>query len=373
MKHAKNLVGCNYRLIIYMKILHITPHLGGGIGKVLSELVKQSIKTNDVNHIEHHIEHQIMCLEQPEKLQFIEEINKYGKKVIICPSIQEQIYLINDADIVQLELFDSHGINKGKSQSIKYLHDSNSPLNNLPIRFIIWYHNNGLYDKFLPYELVEKSHKFLFTSQCSFENKRLITKFESKINESNLNTVFASGGFNNIPFTEVLYDSSARFCCFKQLNPAKLHPDIDSYLKCLHSNYKIKIFENFVPDIIEELKSTNVVIYLLNPKHFGCSENLLLECMAMGIIPIVFNNPAERYIVENGKTGFIVNDITEFKNVICFLYKNMSERYKIGLNAAKSVRERFSVKKTEDGLNHHYNELMQINKEKIDFSLIQFN
>ncbi len=125
--------------------------------------------------------------------------------------------MIESSDIVQIELFDSHGKNKGNSPTVKYLKDSNSPLNNLQTRIVVWYHNNGLYDNFLQDEIVEKSHKFLFTSQCSFENKRLITKFEDKIKERNLDTVFASGGFNDVPLTDELYNNSAKFCCFKHL------------------------------------------------------------------------------------------------------------------------------------------------------------
>lgn len=345
-----------------VQILHITPHLGGGIGKVLSELVKQSVKTKDVNNIEH----KIICLEQPEKLNFINEINNVVKScVTICPSFKEQEKLINESDIIQIELFDSHGKNKGNSSIVKYLKNQYSPLNNLKTRTIIWYHNNGLYDKFLTNDIIDKCNVFLFTSPCSYESKNLMQKLENKIKENNLDCVFASGGFNDIQFTDVLNDSSTKFCCFKQLNPAKLHPKTNEYLKQLYFSYNISIFENFVPDIIKELKSTNVVIYLLNPKHFGCSENLLLECMSMGIIPIVFNNPAERYIVENNKTGFIVNDIAEFKNIIYFLSKNISERQKIGLNAAKTVREKFSVEKTEAGLNYHYNKLMNVSKKLV--------
>lgn len=374
------------------KILHITPHLGGGIGKVLYGLVKQSIKTKSKNKIEH----QIICLEQPEKLQFIDKINECNKnividdeknvdekRVVICPSTEEQEYLINNADIIQLELFDSR-----RQTLIKYLQNSNSSLNNLPIRLVTWYHNNGLYDNFLPYELVEKSHTFLFTSPCSFENKKLTTHFKDKIEEGNLNAVFSSGGFEDILHTSVGFNKYPLLIgCFKHLNPTKLHPDIDKYLKSLYvveqtnepSNFKhtihpnIKIFKNFVPNIIDELKSINVIAYLLNPTHFGCSENLLLECMAMGIVPIVMNNPPEKYIVENEKNGLIINDINEFKDAIKFLHENPFERREIGLNASKSVRERFSIEKTEFELNYHYNRLLSRNKEKINLSSICYD
>ncbi len=348
-----------------IKILHITPHLGGGVGKVLNGIVKQSTRSKN----KYHIEHRIICLEQPERLQFINDISK---NIIICPSIQEQNNLINNADIIQLELFDSK-----KPTLIRYLQDLKSPLNILPIRLIIWYHNNGLYDNFLPDKLIKKSHIFLFTSQCSFQNKSLISDFKNKITKNNLDDVFSSGGFENIPEISVLSkEYNMSIGCFKHLNPNKIHPDIDKYLKSIENNkliYNLKIFETFTPNIIEELKSINIILYLLHPLHYGCSENLLLECMAMGIVPIVLDNPAEKYIIENGKTGLIIKDIEDFKCAIKFLYENPLKRQEIGLNASRSIRKRFSIEKTESKLNYHYNRLMKIDKEIIKFNLIQYN
>lgn len=347
-----------------MKILHITPHIGGGIGKVLSGIVKQS-KTQD----KYNITHQIICLEKPDKLQFITEINNYGKNVIICPSLMEQENLIKNADIIQLELFDSR-----RPTMIRYL--QNSLLNKLPIRLIVWYHNNGLYDNFLPDDLVKYSHIFLFTSPCSFQNKRLITKFKNKINENNLSTVFSSGGFETIPETLIISKNHPTIIgYFKHLNPAKLFSNIDEFIYLnnkLYPNEKLRIFENFIPDIIKELKHINVIAYLLHPFHFGCSENLLLECMAMGIVPIVLDNPAEQYIVRNYITGLIIKNINDFENAIKFLYETPEIRQELGLNAARDIRERFSIEKTEFKLNQQYNKLIKIDKEIINLNLIDW-
>ncbi|WDC83278.1 hypothetical protein PL321_10865 [Caloramator sp. mosi_1] len=50
-----------------LKILHITPHMGGGVGKVISELITLS-KEN--------ISHKIVLLEKPEKINKINKLKK---------------------------------------------------------------------------------------------------------------------------------------------------------------------------------------------------------------------------------------------------------------------------------------------------------
>ena len=49
-----------------IKILHITTHMGGGVGKVISDLA-----VHDTQYT-----HSILLLEEPEKKQFIDKCNK---------------------------------------------------------------------------------------------------------------------------------------------------------------------------------------------------------------------------------------------------------------------------------------------------------
>jgi len=78
-------------------VLHITAHLGGGVGKVLSRLVEESNKARDG------ILHTIVALEVLEKSQFADHLTAHGGKLIVCPSREELNRLVSSADIVQLE------------------------------------------------------------------------------------------------------------------------------------------------------------------------------------------------------------------------------------------------------------------------------
>ncbi|MBU0777708.1 glycosyltransferase [Patescibacteria group bacterium] len=358
------------------KILHITPHLGGGVGKILSSLIEQSIISNS------YFKHIIVCLEESKKNQFENKIRKCGGKVIIQPSINELEKLIKDADIIQLEWWNHPA-------TIEYL----CRMSISPIRLLIWYHNSGLHNPIVPKKLILASHVFLFTSECSLENKEIVNLIPKFNGYSNV--VYSSGGFKELPEPnnkDINNNEDILVGYIGSTNFSKLHPEYVNYLSKIDiPNFKVKIigdvknkdilnkqcenigninlieFTDYVQDIVSELKNINVLAYILNPKHYGTTENALLESMSMGIVPVVLNNPAEKYIVDNNVNGFIVNSKEEFKNIIKWLYENPIERQKIGKQAAKSVRKRFSIENTESELNIHYQNILQIKKKKIDF------
>lgn len=357
-----------------MRVLHITAHLGGGVGKVLSGLVTQaSISGSGVKHI-------IVCLEKPEKNQFVDKVRESGGEVIVCPSTDNLEKLMEDSDIVQLEWWNHPA-------TIRCLCSLSIP----PIRLLSWSHVSGLHTPIIPKQLILASHVFLFTSKCSFESKEvmgLIPEYEDR-----LGVISSSGGFPGLPQPRDEINKGISVGYFGSMNFAKLHPRYIDYLSAVDiPEFKVKIigdlhnqdtlnqqcdamgkagmleFTGFVPDVVDELDSINVLAYLLNPEHYGTTENALLEAMAMGIVPIVLDNPAERQIIDDHNTGLIVHSPDEFTDAIQWLSKNPDERQRLGIQAAKSVRERFSVEKMEASLNEYYRKIISMEKRTIDFT-----
>ncbi len=344
-----------------IQILHLTPHLGGGIGKALSNLVIESIKSKS------EFEHIVICLEKPEKRQFIEDIIKNNGKVIIHPSRNEFINLIEKTDIIQLNFTNNPVI-------FKYLCTMDIP----PIRLLTWSHNNNLYNPTIPQELITESHIFLFTSPCSLEKFR---------NYENVSAVFSSGGFENLPvYCNPTHELKVGY--FGETIFSKLHPEYADYINAVNiPNFKVKMmgndtykdilekqsdkfeFKGYVEDIVKELSSINVLAYLLNPEHYGTAENALIEAMAMGIVPIVLNNPPESYIID-GSNGIIVSSPEEFVLTIEYLNENPIERQKKGFKASQYVRENFSIEKTEQSMNEYYKKCLTMEKRIIDFRKI---
>jgi glycosyltransferase involved in cell wall biosynthesis len=356
-----------------MKILHITPHLGGGMGKFLSGIIKQA-KICDISDISDN-EHIIVCLDKPEKMQHINKIRQYDGKVIECPTKNELEDLMKKSDIVQLEYINNPII-------FKYLCMMDIP----PIRIVVLSHNNGIFNPIIPKEFIENSHKFIITSPCSWE-----TLSNTYNHNEDIGCIYSSGGFEEFPFP-VIYrkiDEKMSVGYFGSTIFSKMHPYYADYINEIDiPNFKVKIigdlhnkeilekqsyrfeFKGFVPDIYSELKSINVLAYILNPEHYGTTENALIESMSIGIVPIVLSNLPEMSIVENNVTGFIVNSSIEFAEIIEYLNNNSDEIIRLGLNAMKSTREKFSIEKTESNLNNYYIKALLMEKRKIDFKQI---
>lgn len=359
-----------------ISVLHITPHLGGGVGKALSSLVLESMKSGRQFH------HVIVCLEQPEKAQFLDKIALYGAQVVICPSVFELNQLVSNADVVQLEWWNH-------PETIKCL----CHLSHNSIRLIVWCHVSGLHNPVIPSKLVEASHKFLFTSPCSLKADNIASLCESQ--NSKLGVVSSGGGFDELPNPSPCIDSRISVGYIGSLNFSKLHPKFTTYLASVDlPDFEVRVigepinrdvlesqcielgiggrlnFRGYSANIVSELEKINVLAYLLNPMHYGTAENALLEAMAMGIVPIVLDNLAESSIVENFVNGFVVHSPEDFANTVKWLSENPEQRRGIGLQSAKLTREKYSAEKMYKAFCRFYEEILHQKKRKINFQKI---
>jgi hypothetical protein len=116
------------------------------------------------------------------------------------------------------------------------------------------------------------------------------------------------------------------------------------------------------------LPSFDLFIYLLNPTHYGTTENALLEAMACGAVPIVLNNPVESGIVQHGVTGFVVEGPETFAATVRYLLDHPEERQRIGEAGAQAVRRDYSVAQSAGKLADLYRAVMKSEKKTLDFS-----
>jgi len=355
-------------------VLHITAHLGGGVGKALSGLVLQaaSAKSN--------VKHTVITLEKQEKSQFIDLIKECGCEVDVCPKPERISELIMTADVLQLEWW-NHPV------TINALCSQPLP----PMRLLVWSHVSGLFNPIIPSGLLLAAHKFLFTSACSFEAREV----KSLPNEvtARMDVVSSSGGFDGLPQPGTQVNRKLVVGYIGSLNFSKLHPRYVDFLSAVNiPNFCVRLigdvtnsdvlemqckragklgmldFRGYTNSIASELASINVLAYLLNPEHYGTTENALIEAMAMGIVPIVLDNPAERQIVENHRTGLVVSTPKEFAEAVSWLSRNPTKRHMIGRQAAETVRSKFSANKTVTSLNDHYRKLLSVSKQRISFT-----
>lgn len=359
-----------------MQVLHLTAHMGGGVGKALSGLVAQASVSSAG------VQHSIVCLEEPDKTQFVDAVRSCGGEVIVLPRDDELRNLVLDADIVQLEWWNHPA-------TIRAL----CSLENLPIRLLTWSHVSGLHNPIIPRKLILASHLFLFTSACSLEGEGVKSLLPELVGR--LGVVPSSGGFSGFPAMHRHAENCISVGYVGSLNFAKLHPGYVDYVAAVglpgfrvamigdrtnmdFLNHRCESlgkpgmleFRGYSTNVVSELATINVLAYLLNPEHYGTAENALLEAMAMGVVPVVLDNPAERQIVDNHLTGLIVHSPSEFAQAIRWLSENPRERQRLAYQAARSVRQRFSAERMEASLNSHYRKVLSMDRKAIAFTEI---
>lgn len=356
-----------------IKVLHVTAHLGGGVGRVLSSIA-QFRKEKGLP-----LEEKFICLEQPENNQFISVLQKAGIEVIIAPDCQETDKLVASADIIQLEWW-HHPL----------LAEWMSKREQLQSRLVVWSHISGLHYPAIPEEFLSLPHKFLFTTPVSQHIPHLSKKIQSMRNNT-VGVVHSSGGFDDFPIVQ--RDSQKKTLRYGYLgtyNFAKLHPDILEFLQaCTTPSFHVNFYGDYLSNkqLVSSVKTQrldkyiqlngythnpsdvlndmDVFIYLLNPTHYGSTENALLEAMACGVVPIVLNNKIESSIVQHKRTGLIIDSPKTFADAINYLHNNPEARYKLSRECCHDVRKRFSLEKTERQLREHYIAVM--NQDKKDF------
>ncbi len=357
-----------------IRVLHITAHLGGGVGKVLSRLVEESARSRDG------VRHTIAALEAPEKFQFADHVRAHGGKLLICPSQEELTEHIAQADVVQLEWWHHPAV-------AAWLGSGKLPA----MRLIVWSHVSGLHVPELTLAFVAAPARFLFSSPCSWSHPRLAA-LDGEI-QQRVDAVFSSGGFDDLPPPpERAYGGSLRVGYLGTLNFAKLHPRLLDFVSAVEQpDFRLALvgdpttgtalleeaarrglsdrleLRGYRTNVAAELAGFDVLAYLLNPLHYGTTENALLEAMAMGVVPVVLNNPAERHLVRHDETGLVVNGPAEFAVALERLAVQPDERLRLSLAASRDVRERFAASRTSVSLLGHYRAALRDEKRTWDF------
>lgn len=352
----------------YANILHLTTHLGGGVGKVVLNYLKKSKNHSKFIH----------------SIASLDYINEQAKEILndIGVDYKDKLYL----DFFGL-------IQTIKKYDIVLIHWWNHPLMyeflvkySLPkSRIIFWSHISGLYEPSNFTEpLFDYADKFVFTTPISFNTK--IVQNLSDTKKAKLDFIWSSGGFEHIRNIKYKKHTNFNVGYLGTVDYSKLHKDfleisnsIDinniKFIVC-GGNDEIRIkeeskkngiekkfyFVGKVDNIIKYLSLFDVFGYPLSPYHFGTCDQALAEAMACGIVPVVFNNPMESYMVEHNKTGLVVNNHQEYKEAIEKLYNNKEFRCALSRNAKKEAFKRFSLNKMVKEWEKVFDECMLVEK-----------
>lgn len=352
------------------KILHITPHFGGGVGSTVLNYLSEASGSG-------FFEHKAVCLDYAN--QYAKEIAKNaGFELLDDMSNKkpELLSLIDDADVVLIHWW-NHPL------LYDFLVREKLPKS----RVIVWslitgsLPPNNFTDKIFKYPDI-----FVFSTPLSYNVKDVqsLSDEQKKI----LRVVWATGTIDRVSGLKLKKHDGFNIGYIGTVDYAKMHPDflsICSKVNIPNVNFIVvggpnesqpkreakdsgleKKF-NFTGFVQEEkkweyLSLFDVFGYPLAPHHYGSCDLALQEAMAAGVVPVVLNNPMESYIVKDGVTGVVVKDKDEYVRALQDLYHNPERKNFLSKNAIKYAMETFSLKRMINDWDKIFNEALAFPK-----------
>lgn len=355
------------------KILHITPHLGGGVGSVVLNWMDKD-ETDTI--------HTIISLDK-----------NNNKDWVKTNESRQRVTIYNDS--YAREDFESFFKEQIKQNDIVVIHWWNHPLlydvmvnYKWPeCRVLVWNHVSSL---FAPYSMTEKLVDFtdylIFTSPVSYECEEMKTL--SEVKKQKLDVIWSTVGvesFENLERTShegfiVGYTGTVDF---GKLNPNFIKlcsevnvPDVkfvvcsgDSQQHLIDEAEKLGVsdkfsFEGRVPSVVPYLSKYDVFGYPLQPQHFATCEQSIGEAMMAGAVPVVLGNLTEKYIVKHMETGMVAENLEDYPRAIEYLYNNPIELKRMAENAKVFAKKQYDIKQTIKKWGEIFEKVLRVNKKE---------
>ena len=332
-----------------MKILHLTPHMGGGIGTVVMDWMDKAIAAND-----HY--HRIVCLDYAN-----DKAKKWAEKkgFPLAENMGRYPLLwkheISEVDIVLTHFWDHPMLADLFADSIP------------DCRMVCWCHKNITATMFNPVwwdRVLNYPDRFINTSPiqgCGCEhiwstgNMDRFLAIEPKPHQ----------GFNvGTVASKKLHPEFMGMClAIKQSIPdARFTILGESSLVTPYE--KIFTFTGKVDDVVPYLAEMDVFGYPLRSDHYGTAEQALGECMSAGVVPIVMNNPSEALIVRDGENGKVASTEQEYIEAVQYIYGNPAKRKMLSNMARTDAKRLYSIDEMVRQWDSVFNSLMEQPKKR---------
>ena len=353
-----------------MKVLHIAAHMGGGIGAAYAGLGTCGL------------DQRIVLLEEPIDNASFSRVEQRGFAVDICPSREALTNMLKDSDIV---LF-----NWSHHPAVTALM---CDFPSVPIRSMLWVHVSGNYFPAIQPNFLSLFDQCVFATPFSLELPQIKAMGQDYAKE-HFEVVYGLGDLSRFFHVQPRQHEGFVVGYVGTLNPCKLNADFMDYAaaavdvipdirfvfagdpqnkdELLKKASSLGIYDRInilgrVNDIPALLSKIDVFGYLLNPQHYGATENALLEAMAAGVPAVALEQCVERLIIEDGKTGLLVKNKAEFAMALKNLHTDAALRTKIMENARRQTLERYAIEANRERMVLRYNRCMKSSKRLIDF------
>ncbi|MBU1092762.1 glycosyltransferase family 4 protein [Patescibacteria group bacterium] len=346
------------------KVLHLTTHLGGGVGSAVLGYLSKAKKDPNFTH-------KVVCLNYAEErsrkvaaglgVELLDMMNKERETLL---------RMIAEADLVLIHLW-NHPL------LYDFLVREKLPA----CRVVVWSHVSGLKaPNVFTKKILRYPDMFVFTTPISLDVSAV-----KKFSVDRL-VIWSTGGVEYLASSKSKKHSGFNIGYLGTVDYAKLCPnflDICSkidipdvrFIICGDDNGgKIKEeaqrmgidhkfnFVGWVSDIHQYLSTFDLFGYPLLRDHYGTCDHVLQESMAAGVVPVVLNNKMEMSMVQDGKTGIVAKTETDYIKAVQTLYNNAKLRKMLSNNARQYALCNFSIDKMVDDWNRVFSELLKIPK-----------
>ena len=321
-----------------MNILHVTPHLGGGVGSVL------------LNWLSRVKNHSVICLDyandrakarcQELGVRLLDRMD--GKGYTVACEVEK-------ADVVVVHYWD-HPMLPNFMRSIFSLKDYRGKP-----KFVLWCHKNYPVDA----KEIEVADMFVATSPIVFDQPSLreYSRYED------MRYIWSSSGPERYVWVERVYHKGLNvgyvgtvdykkmyrnFIPMMEQTPARVmvvgEMNLPDYRDQLQMPGKFSFFGS-QDDICKHLSAMDIFIYPLRPDHYGTCDQAIGEAMAAGLPVVCFDNPCERSIVRHGVDGYLCLNEKTFVQRVEYLAARPWLRKSMGGNARRRAMELYSTDK----------------------------
>jgi glycosyltransferase involved in cell wall biosynthesis len=323
-----------------MKILHVAPHLDGGVGKAHAA-IRAALPEG--------IEQTFVLLQAPRDRRFVDQVAASGAQVTVADGLDHISSLAHEADIVQFEFWNHPRL-------LECLARCQWP----KMRCAFWSHISGLSAPLIQPSLIEEAGRFAFTSEASLAIPLLADLPETtKRRLAIINSGFGLAGVSRrIP----VKGKAPAIAYLGTVDFVKMHPGffdaIDHLIggdirvsvwgaaddavivraRAMHNPQRV-VFCGETKDPAVALADADIFFYPLQRGQYGTAENALIEAMSLGLSAVVLDNPAEATIVRDCETGFVAHSIDECVSLLQMLILLPDVREKIARNAILDVEQ----------------------------------
>lgn len=333
-----------------LQILHVLPHVGGGVGAVLRALLGAQAGTLRARHV-----HRVATLEylnDPTR----DCLAALGVKHAGCADEPLLRAWIAAADVVVLHWWNHPLLMRLLAQGLP------------AARLVMWSHVNGyaVPQAFFA-ELFDVPDVMVFSSKVSLDAP--IVQSLGPAARAKLRVVRSCAGIPPGTDRPIRKEGPFRFGYLGTVEPTKMHSDFLSLCACAGMDSPCVVAGGNAHDELARqaalaglsdrfiilgpvadpqplLQSLHALAYPLNPSHYGTGEQVLVEAMAFGAVPVVLNNPPEKALVCHEVTGLVARNAEDFAAYLRLLADAPDTRKTLAANARAFVLEHCPIERS---------------------------